>query len=113
MAQDSALPPKESATSWSAKQYVAFEDERTRPARDLLAQVPLETVSRAIDLGCGPGNSTELLVARYGARGVSGMDSDANMLEAARKRLNIPRPVAYERAQELVSAADTWLATPA
>jgi trans-aconitate 2-methyltransferase len=66
---------------------VKFEDERTRPARDLLAQVPLETVSRAIDLGCGPGNSTELLIQRYGAAAVSGMDSDANMLDAARKRL--------------------------
>lgn len=34
----------------------------------------------------------------------------AEPLEEARKRLNIPRPVAYERAQELVTAADTWLA---
>jgi trans-aconitate 2-methyltransferase len=73
--------------AWSPTQYVKFEDERTRPARDLLAQVPLERITHAIDLGCGPGNSTELIIARYGAAGVSGMDSDANMLEAARKRL--------------------------
>ncbi|HVY98566.1 MAG TPA: trans-aconitate 2-methyltransferase [Dongiaceae bacterium] len=73
--------------AWSPSQYVKFEDERTRPARDLLAQVPLETVEGAIDLGCGPGNSTELLVQRYGVAAVSGLDSDANMLEAARKRL--------------------------
>jgi len=32
-------------------------------------------------------------------------------LEDARKRLNIPRPVAYERAQELVGEARSWLAT--
>ncbi|TWB55346.1 trans-aconitate 2-methyltransferase [Rhizobium sp. ERR 922] len=73
--------------AWYAGQYVKFEDERTRPARDLLAQVPLQHVERAIDLGCGPGNSTELIVERYGVVGVSGLDSDDNMLEAARKRL--------------------------
>jgi trans-aconitate 2-methyltransferase len=73
--------------AWSPSQYVKFEDERTRPARDLLAQVPLETVASAIDLGCGPGNSTELLIQRYGADAVSGLDSDPNMLHAARKRL--------------------------
>jgi len=73
--------------AWSASQYVKFEDERTRPARDLLAQVPLERVRHAIDLGCGPGNSTELIVERFGAEGVSGLDSDLNMLEAARKRM--------------------------
>lgn len=73
--------------AWSPSQYTKFEDERTRPARDLLAQVPLDTVARAIDLGCGPGNSTELLIDRYGAAAVSGLDSDANMLAAARQRL--------------------------
>ncbi|WP_111564435.1 trans-aconitate 2-methyltransferase [Rhizobium sp.] len=73
--------------AWSASQYVKFEDERTRPARDLLTQVPMERIERAIDLGCGPGNSTELIIDRYGASGVSGLDSDLNMLDAARKRL--------------------------
>jgi trans-aconitate 2-methyltransferase len=73
--------------AWSASQYVKFEDERTRPARDLLVQVPLQSVRHAVDLGCGPGNSTELIIDRYGADGVSGLDSDTNMLEAARKRL--------------------------
>ena len=73
--------------AWSAEQYVKFEDERTRPARDLLAQVPLAQASAAYDLGCGPGNSTELLVERFGAAHVVGVDSDENMLSAARKRL--------------------------
>ncbi|OHV76045.1 trans-aconitate 2-methyltransferase [Rhizobium sp. LCM 4573] len=73
--------------AWSAEQYVKFEDERTRPARDLLARVPLGSASRAYDLGCGPANSTELLAERFGAASVIGLDSDDNMLAAAAERL--------------------------
>lgn len=73
--------------AWSAEQYLKFEDERTRPARDLLAQVPLGEAGHVFDLGCGPGNSTELLIDRFGAAAVTGLDSDDDMLEKARKRL--------------------------
>lgn len=73
--------------SWSPAQYSKFEEERNRPIRDLLAQVTHGNVRTAVDIGCGPGNSTELLRGKFPAAEISGMDSSADMVEAARKRM--------------------------
>lgn len=51
--------------TWSAKQYTMFEQQRTRPVRDLVAAIPNTDVGTAVDLGCGPGNSTEVLAERF------------------------------------------------
>jgi trans-aconitate 2-methyltransferase len=73
--------------TWSPQQYVRFEDDRTRPVRDLVAAIPNSAPGTAVDLGCGPGNSTEILAARYPDAAITGLDSDVNMIAAARKRL--------------------------
>lgn len=81
--------------SWSARQYSLFEQQRTRPVRDLVAAIPLASVRTAVDLGCGPGNSTEVLAERYADATVTGLDSSDDMLGEARQRL--PN-VVFERA---------------
>ena len=72
---------------WNPALYTRFEDERTRPAAELLARVALATPRRVMDLGCGPGNSTELLVRRWPAAEVWGLDNSPAMLQSARERL--------------------------
>lgn len=73
--------------AWSATQYTIFESERTRPVRDLLSAVPPREVAWAADLGCGPGNSTEILLHRHPDAAITGIDTSADMLAAARERL--------------------------
>jgi trans-aconitate 2-methyltransferase len=85
---------------WSAEQYVAFEDERTRPVRDLLNAVQDIDARLVVDLGCGPGNSTEVLAARFPGAVVKGVDNSAEMIEAARRRL--PK-LSFEKA-----AIESW-----
>lgn len=72
---------------WNPALYRRFEDERTRPAAELLARVPLTGAAQVVDLGCGPGNSTELLVQRFFGASVVGTDNSEAMLASARKRL--------------------------
>jgi trans-aconitate 2-methyltransferase len=69
--------------AWDAGRYLRFADERTRPALDLLARLGLAAPRRIVDLGCGPGNSTAVLRERWPEATVTGLDSSAEMLEAA------------------------------
>ena len=70
--------------TWDPDTYMKFAAERTRPAVELLARVPLCTPSRIIDLGCGPGNSTALLAARWPEAEIEGLESSPEMLVTAR-----------------------------
>lgn len=75
--------------TWDPSLYLTFDDERTRPAGDLLARVPLAAPARIVDLGCGPGNSTAKLAARFPQARITGVDTDPAMLERA-GRTDIP-----------------------
>jgi trans-aconitate 2-methyltransferase len=72
---------------WNPGQYLKFEDERTRPSHDLLRRVPLAQAGRCVDLGCGPGNSTALLVERFPRAAIIGVDTSPGMIAKARERL--------------------------
>jgi len=73
-----------SDTTWDPETYLAFDDHRARPFRDLLARVRATAPRRVVDLGCGPGNMTALLAARWPEAVLEALDSSAEMVEAAR-----------------------------
>jgi trans-aconitate 2-methyltransferase len=73
--------------SWSPDQYLKFSQPRLRPAMDLLARVPSGEPRCVYDLGCGAGNVTAALVARWPRASITGVDSSAAMLAQAARVL--------------------------
>lgn len=70
--------------SWNPEEYLKFKLERTRPAEELLNRVQLTKVGHAVDLGCGPGNSTEILRRRWPRAKILGVDRSEAMIAKAR-----------------------------
>jgi trans-aconitate 2-methyltransferase len=68
---------------WDPTQYSRYADERGRPFLDLVARVGASEPRRVVDLGCGPGNLTALLPARWPSAVVEGVDSSPEMIERA------------------------------
>jgi trans-aconitate 2-methyltransferase len=71
-------------SAWDSQQYLKFAGERTQPSIDLAARVPLTSPAGVIDLGCGPGNSTAILAARWPGADIAGLDSSPEMLAQAK-----------------------------
>lgn len=71
-------------TDWNPELYLKFGSERTQPSRDLVSRIQLDRPRRIIDVGCGPGNSTEVLKQRFTESQVIGLDSSEDMIRRAR-----------------------------
>jgi trans-aconitate methyltransferase len=84
--------------------YLKFSTERTQPSIDLIQRIALADPHRIVDLGCGPGNSTEALRRRWPGASITGLDSSPEMIEAARQGQAYPSG-AWE-----VAAAARWSA---
>jgi trans-aconitate 2-methyltransferase len=70
---------------WDPAQYLNFADERARPFFDLAGRIAVASPSSVVDLGCGPGQLTASLAARWPDADVLGIDSSADMISAAQR----------------------------
>lgn len=70
---------------WDPGLYGQFGDHRGRPFHDLASRIPTQHVRLVVDLGCGPGELTLQLAARWPHARVVGVDSSREMLGRARE----------------------------
>ena len=70
---------------WNPELYLKFNEERTQPAKDLAARINIENPGKIMDVGCGPGNSTNVLSSKWPESELVGIDSAASMIESAKK----------------------------
>jgi len=70
-------------SDWNPTSYLQFEEGRNKPIFDLLCHINEANPLRIIDIGCGPGNSTAPLAAKYPYSEIIGIDSSPNMINKA------------------------------
>jgi len=70
---------------WDSRQYLKFKAERTQPAVDLVNRINMDNPEKIIDIGCGPGNSTQVLAVRFPDAYIVGVDKSEDMISAAKK----------------------------
>lgn len=71
-------------SDWNAELYLRFKQQRTQPAKDLASRLRGRQAARAVDLGCGPGNSTAVLHAAFPQTEILGIDNSPDMIAKAR-----------------------------
>lgn len=72
--------------TWDPQQYLRHADHRTRPGLELLARIDVDEPDVVVDLGCGPGHLTAELARRWPGATTIGLDSSADMIDAARAK---------------------------
>ena len=72
-----------SRLGWDPERYLAYADERARPFVDLINRIDAVGPRRVVDLGCGPGQLTRILVQRWPGAEVHGVDSSPEMIARA------------------------------
>ncbi len=68
---------------WNPDLYLKFGKERIQPSIDLVERIVCENPKNIIDIGCGPGNSTQILVNRWPDSNIIGADKSAAMIKKA------------------------------
>jgi len=70
---------------WDPDLYLKYKDERTQPSIDLISKIDIGFEPKSIlDIGCGPGNSSNALLRRWPDAMLTGIDNSVSMIEKAK-----------------------------
>jgi trans-aconitate 2-methyltransferase len=75
---------EKSINDWNPQLYLKFKNERTQPSIDLVSRISINDPENIIDIGCGPGNSTQILRYRWPESIITGLDNSPAMIEKAK-----------------------------
>ncbi len=70
---------------WNSSQYLKFKNERTQPSIDLANRLDMAEPQAILDIGCGPGNRTDVLQRRFPRAALTVIDSSDDMIRQARE----------------------------
>jgi len=73
---------------WNPELYLKFDKERIQPSIDLVSRIDFDNPAKIIDIGCGPGNSTQILSQRWPECKITGIDNSLAMI--AKAKLDFP-----------------------
>jgi len=73
-------------SDWKPDLYLHFDKERTQPSIDLTMKIRMDRPQRILDIGCGPGNSTNVLKTRWPRAAITGLDSSNAMIAEAQAK---------------------------
>lgn len=69
---------------WNPELYLKFNKERLQPSIDLVSRIDYNNPGSIIDIGCGPGNSTQVLYNRWPDANIVGADNSPAMIAKAK-----------------------------
>jgi trans-aconitate 2-methyltransferase len=68
---------------WDPDLYLQFNKERLQPAIDLVSKIDCVGPNKILDIGCGPGNSTQILAQKWPQAEITGIDNSPAMIKKA------------------------------
>lgn len=72
-------------SEWNPELYLKFKAQRTQPAIDLISRIRFKKPERILDIGSGPGNSSNELRKKWRHAEIMGIDNSKTMIHKAKK----------------------------